>query len=210
MILSTNIAPAGGRLRPSLTHRAEQTLVAAFANDPMTLYFFPHAADRSVGLRRIFRVALRQGSLCGEVEELQGGEAVAIWLRSDRATMNPLKMLRSGIVTAGLGLGWSASRRILGFLRSIEDTRLRSTPNPHWYLLNLAVCPKRQGQGLGSTLLRHGLARAKAEGAPCFLETTNSRNLAFYEKHGFVTIHQGPAPKGGPVVWSMVSPVHQS
>jgi ribosomal protein S18 acetylase RimI-like enzyme len=55
----------------------------------------------------------------------------------------------------------------------------------HWYLPWLAVRPERQGEGLGGTLLREGLARVDADGLPAYLETPNPRTIPLYERHGF-------------------------
>jgi hypothetical protein len=41
---------------------------------------------------------------------------------------------------------------------------------------------------------------------PVYLETTNARNLAFYEKLGFEVSAHAPVPKGGPPMWAMVRP----
>jgi ribosomal protein S18 acetylase RimI-like enzyme len=184
--------------------RAESTLVDAFAGDPMTSHFFPRDCRRQPGLRRIFRIGLRNGQWYGRVDSLHEGRAVAIWLRSDQAGMNLIRLLRTGVIAAAFALGWSSTRRIFRFLRSIEEVRLRSLPQPHWYLFNLAVSPERQSQGLGALLLRHGIARAEERGMPCFLETTNIRNVGFYEKHGFQLVREGRPSGGGPLVWSLI------
>ena len=47
------------------------------------------------------------------------------------------------------------------------------------------------------------MARAGADGHPLFLETGVERNVAFYERFGFVVVSEGDAPGGGPHVWFM-------
>jgi ribosomal protein S18 acetylase RimI-like enzyme len=54
-----------------------------------------------------------------------------------------------------------------------------------WFLPLLGVDPVAQGRGLGSALLRHGLAACDRDGLPAYLEATNPRNRALYERHGF-------------------------
>jgi ribosomal protein S18 acetylase RimI-like enzyme len=56
---------------------------------------------------------------------------------------------------------------------------------PHWYLPLLGVDPARQGQGLGSALLKHSLRICDAQGAPAYLESSNPKNVPLYERHGF-------------------------
>jgi ribosomal protein S18 acetylase RimI-like enzyme len=56
---------------------------------------------------------------------------------------------------------------------------------PHWYLPLIGVDPARQGQRLGDNLMVHALARCDADRLPAYLESSNPRNLPFYQRHGF-------------------------
>lgn len=76
---------------------------------------------------------------------------------------------------------------------------------PHWYLAVLGVDVNRQGKGLGSILMKHALARVDAERMPAYLESSNQRNIPFYERHGFEVI--GRIQSGtSPVVTPMLRP----
>jgi ribosomal protein S18 acetylase RimI-like enzyme len=59
---------------------------------------------------------------------------------------------------------------------------------PHWYLPLIGVDPARQGQHLGDRLMAHALARCDADGLPAYLESSNPRNISFYQRHGFVEL----------------------
>ena len=75
---------------------------------------------------------------------------------------------------------------------------------PHYFLGFLAVAPAHQGRGLGARLLAPVLARADAEGLPCYLENSNPKNTPFYVRLGFVV--QREVRLGGadaPAVWCM-------
>ena len=74
---------------------------------------------------------------------------------------------------------------------------------PHWYLDHIAVLPERQGEGIGSALIRWGLKRATDDGACAFLETGRERNVGLYEHFGFRVVHAGEVAGGGPTVWFM-------
>ena len=56
---------------------------------------------------------------------------------------------------------------------------------PHWYLPLIGVDPACQGRGLGDKLLARALARCDAEQFPAYLESSNPRNIPFYQRHGF-------------------------
>ena len=79
-------------------------------------------------------------------------------------------------------------------------------PEDHWYLMILGVDTAKQGQGVGSSLVAPMLARADADGLPCYLETMKERNVVFYEKHGFQVVVEDDLPKGGPHFWTMKRP----
>ncbi len=74
---------------------------------------------------------------------------------------------------------------------------------PCWFLDILAVDANARGRGLGRQLIEHGLARARADGSPAFLETSVEDNLALYERFGFRVIQQLDSPDGGPTIWFM-------
>lgn len=72
-----------------------------------------------------------------------------------------------------------------------------------WYLPLIAADPAFIGQGLGGFLMKHALRRCDEAGAMAYLESTNSRNLPLYERHGFeVTgrIQAGSSPTLYPMI----------
>ena len=74
---------------------------------------------------------------------------------------------------------------------------------PMWFLDFVGVDPAHQGKALGSALVRHGLAAAKDDGLPAFLETGAPGNVPLYEHLGFRVVDEGDPPNGGPHVWYM-------
>ncbi len=74
---------------------------------------------------------------------------------------------------------------------------------PCWFLDLVAVHPSARGRGLGGRLVEHGLALARADGLPSFLETGQESNVAYYERFGFKVIGEEQAPDGGPTIWFM-------
>lgn len=184
---------------------AQETLVQAFADDPVAAHLFPDPSKRPVGMAHIFQMALRYGTRRGQVDVIQPAGAVAIWIRPEHATPSWTRLVRAGCLTTPFAVGWSATRRMLRFEHFIESCRLRTLSLPHWYLFSIGVRPGQQGQGLGAALLRHGLKRAQATSVPCYLETANARNLPFYQKHGFHVVAQKLPPDAGPGIWSLIA-----
>jgi len=59
---------------------------------------------------------------------------------------------------------------------------------PHWYLPLIGVDPMYQGHGYGSALLAFSLVIVDRDGGSAYLEATNPRNRALYERFGFETV----------------------
>jgi ribosomal protein S18 acetylase RimI-like enzyme len=74
---------------------------------------------------------------------------------------------------------------------------------PHWYLEFLGTEPARQGQGMGSSLLRPILALCDRDGLGAYLESSTDRSQALYERHGFEVVELFNMPGGGPEIRRM-------
>lgn len=75
----------------------------------------------------------------------------------------------------------------------------------HWYLYMIAVSPLARGAGVGSALLRHGLARVDAEGVAAHLESTTPASRRLYARHGFAQVAELSASPL-PTYWAMTRP----
>ena len=72
---------------------------------------------------------------------------------------------------------------------------------PHFYLFVLGA--STQGRGVGAELLQPVLQRCDADGLPAYLESSNSRNVAFYERHGFEVQWEERPNDDGPLLRGM-------
>ncbi len=115
-------------------------------------------------------------------------------------------MVRAGMLLAPFKVGLGAFRRFLSISDYIEKLHKRDMPEDHWYLMILGVDTAKQGQGIGGSIIQPILARADADGLPCYLETMKEINVAFYEKHGFQVVVEDDLPNGGPHFWTMKRP----
>lgn len=86
-------------------------------------------------------------------------------------------------------------------MNKIHNARV---PKPHWYLFGFGVDPELQNRGVGSAIIREGLALADRESKPCYFETGEPRNLALYKRFGFAVLEEVDLGKGGPPAWAML------
>ncbi|HEU5075925.1 MAG TPA: GNAT family N-acetyltransferase [Polyangiaceae bacterium] len=68
---------------------------------------------------------------------------------------------------------------------------------PHWFLPFIGVDPFHQGKGYGAALMQHALIPCDRDQTLAYLESSNSKNIPLYERHGFEllgTIQVGTSP----------------
>ena len=105
-------------------------------------------------------------------------------------------------------------------LFKLEAKRHRHAPTAH-HLQLLGTSPDHQSKGLGATAMMIGIRRAEQQGVPCYLESSNPKNVPFYKRHGFKIVEEyyhweaegavdgdGQPVKGrGPVATLMLRPL---
>jgi ribosomal protein S18 acetylase RimI-like enzyme len=177
--------------------RLATTLAEAFVDDPVFLWLMPDDASRQRRLRRFFEIELSQlvlprGRACTSPDLT--GAALSLPPGAWRA---PTRVAVQHGRCFGIHLPKAA-----GLAALMERRHLRE---PHYYFPYIGVAPEAQGRGLGSTLMRPTLDRCDKEGLPAFLEATNERNTALYERLGFE--RRGDLSfAGGPPLHLMVRP----
>merc|ERR1712023_192573 len=80
--------------------------------------------------------------------------------------------------------GWKAVKQAWGLWKLLEQKR-KQYASTALHLQVLGTGDNFRGKGLGSQCIKAGLERADKRGVPCYLESSNPRNVPFYERHGF-------------------------
>jgi ribosomal protein S18 acetylase RimI-like enzyme len=165
----------------------------AFADDPMARWRRPRSTleETTDYYRSVLHEYVEAGVLC-RIDAC----AAAAWLSPRDAHLLHESRARRRRAADTVGVDTTSSA-LWGWL----DSHLPD--EPVWFLELIAVAPETQHSGLGGLLVTHGLTRARDMGHPAFLQTSNERNLAFYQSHGFRIIDEGNAPPDGPTVWFM-------
>lgn len=123
----------------------------------------------------------------------------AIWLSPgkkayDLSAVKQLMLMPMMLSIAGVG-GMSRGFALAEKLEALHPHA------PHAHLVFLGVSTAAQGKGVGSAILKTTLAPLDASGTLAFLETTTPRNVALYERHGFVVSGELNVP--GLQLWTM-------
>jgi GNAT superfamily N-acetyltransferase len=193
------------RVREDQIDIAAGVLARAFQLDPPMLYICPDPASRARVLPSMMKAFVTYATMFGEPLTIsEKPEAVALWLPLDDLIEDPARDRRAGIDRMHAMLDAETLTRFMHIVRTVERFHRRTAIGKHLYLSTLGVEPSRQGQGLGSALIRSMLERADAEGLPCYLETCQPRNIPLYQKHGFKIMIEEVEPNSGVRGWGFL------
>jgi ribosomal protein S18 acetylase RimI-like enzyme len=187
-------------------------LASTFDDDAAYRYLFPRTETRTHGLADFFARNLRTHLpyRCTYVAYERTGEPLAtVTLRPPGGVpISVLTMVRRGLLPFALAHGAGAVKRLLWLKDTYDALEERaSRAAPYWHVHMMAVRRDRQGQGVGSALLRQVLEQTVLGTAHATVLSTHlPENVVFYRRAGFEVIgeEQLKPPGAHPyAVWSM-------
>lgn len=181
---------------------AASALALAFQDDPLQSYTFPDPDERRRLSPPHFKALLKYGLMAGEVMTGAEPESGAVVLMPPGAAGTPEMFEASGLTRLDELLGAGPAARFRGVIDFVEPLHAAAMPEPHWYVMVLGVAPAFQGQGYGRALLQSMMNRADTQQVPCYLETTQPRNVSFYQRLGFTVLGEQVEPASGLTVWT--------
>jgi ribosomal protein S18 acetylase RimI-like enzyme len=183
------------RIHPHREANAIATLTLAFGSDPANRWCWPDTAEYLAAFPQFVR-ALGGNAFAAECAfEIAGGAGAALWLPPG---VEPDEAELIALVQRSV----HASRQSDVF-ELIQQMGQYHPKTAHWYLPFVGVEPMQQGRALGAQLLRPTLERCDDERLPAYLESSNPRNVPFYERLGFRRIgiiQAGTSPQVTPML----------
>ncbi len=170
-----------------------RTMAASFQNDPLYSYFVENHERRKHFLKDFMRFRLTFGMQEGLAFRLGKCKGIALWFPSSRQ-MDALKFAAYGGTATLLKCTPDERERIVKYVDYVDLTISRFVSTEYWHISPLCIAPEKQGMGLGSQLLQHGVTLLSKPTKPCLVVTQTLINKAFYEKNGFVTVNQSFVP----------------
>ena len=175
---------------------ALDVLVTALTADPVIRWMYPDATAYLARFRAFLRAFGGKALTSHTVWRLGEFEAVALWF--------PPHVEPDGdAVIAEVRQGVAPDRNG-DFFAVLEQMGAGYPTFAHWYLPWLGVEGARKGRGIGGELMRNCLGFVDQDHLPAYLESPNSRNIPFYERHGFEVTGVSQA-WACPPVYSMLS-----
>lgn len=171
--------------------RAVNTQLAAFVADPIMRWMWPEAHDFVTHFPALVH-GFGGGAFANDVadvsDDFSGG---ALWL--------PPGVLPDGPALERL-ISETVREPARSEVRSVLEQMGDSHPEEkHWHLAFIGVDSAHQGNGVGAALMRHRLAEIDKQGLHAYLESSNPRNVPFYQRHGFEVIREIQVGSSPPV-----------
>lgn len=151
--------------------------VMGFAADPVMRWLWPDAEGYLQAMPRFSRAFGGKAFDHDTAHLAEGGKAAATWLPpGEDVDPDPVVAVLSDTLPED---------RLNDILGVLEQMGTYHPHDPCWYLSIIAADVNYMGRGLGAALMKHALLAADEAGLPAYLESSNVRNVAFYERHGF-------------------------
>lgn len=180
---------------------AARVLTAAFADDPHITGLLPEDR-RQDRMEQMFRFEA--------LSNLRTGGHVYLAVDTADASAEPLGVAYWGApgqeagrreqLTEAVAMRRIYGRRYKDVKRTYREAARHRPKAPHWYLKVLGTSPQARGRGVGSALIRHGLAQADRGGVGVYLESSKPENVPIYARYGFVEISEIPAYGTAPMI----------
>ena len=180
------------------------SLASAFESDPVFGYIHGSTGSEAVAIhKRLFssllNLELSRPNGQTTIHVSDDDSTVAMWhhvghweLPSSMAILFLLTLIRT--------LGWRAFR----FLNTLGRVEEAHPKEPHMHLFVIGTHADGQGKGNGSRVISKMLRYCDSQRIAAYLESSNERNLSFYEKHGFKVVRKIPnMPEGCPPLFAM-------
>lgn len=202
-------APQVQALPAALSAEAACVMADALANSPGYVYFlrgdepFRRRALTWFLERNIAAVRRRSPNALRGVLSADGRVIAAFMLTSSAAQPTDWDLLVSGLLLLPLFYGVPVLRRMLETMAWFKDAGAAyfsgpargadaggrpPAPAAALVLERMTVRPDCQGKGIGTACVLAAVAEARAAGAAVRLATQERRNVALYERLGFVTV----------------------
>jgi ribosomal protein S18 acetylase RimI-like enzyme len=174
-------------------------LAAAFENSPTHTWALPDKSLVKKHAARCFEIQTNYTFRCGNIiatsKNLEGILAYGIPTPAGPDFGKTWDLIRSGgLYYLFTSWGMPFLKRWFTVTANYDKLRARNISGLYYYLWNIGVHPRYQKQGHGKQLMNAFLAEVDAAKMPCYLETSNEKNVAYYRRWNFELVEAYPVP----------------
>jgi ribosomal protein S18 acetylase RimI-like enzyme len=164
--------------------KTAQILTQGFIDDPSFAFIFGENANKFQALNAFFELFATDAMQRGEIIIAPEEQGACIWYPAEVEIFNEQfeQMLAEIISTTSHFCGMESGKR---FEELIQQVGASEPEVPHCEVFFIALKPESRGKGIGESLLKPVLNYADTKKNGCYLVSSNSRNISFYERYGF-------------------------
>ncbi|KAL8987605.1 MAG: hypothetical protein Q9177_003202 [Variospora cf. flavescens] len=178
---------------------AAASLAEAFRYDEVAQYFVKTPDTETWTLDQKWEVHL-QIMRCIVLAHCISGLALTYYRMPPGKNMDGQKtMLLSGLSELNKQLSEEGNCRFIEFMQLLHQTKtevLGKYDENSWYLVYIGTRKEARGQGYARMLIDHVTRQADAEGYMCYLESSDGKNPAIYQRFGFTTVQSIKLTRG--------------
>lgn len=186
------------------SHWAGELLGQAFLEDPMMKFVIGPKEKKKDLTKWLVSCGFRYGVLFGQCFSTKEKDGVLLLIPPNEVDVTARKIYKTGIFYAPFKLGFKSFMNFMEMSNFTENEHKKSVSENHYYLYCMGVAPERQGLGIGKKLVKRALELVDQQKMPCYLETQNEKNVAFYQNFGFEVVTSKPLPSGKISNWGML------
>ncbi|KAH3743491.1 hypothetical protein Pelo_15112 [Pelomyxa schiedti] len=179
------------------------TMARGFMEDPLMNALAPEPALRRVLLWCFFtsyfpslatsRCTVVRRCFSKEVPAMGDTKGATIWATAPHNTFQEIWIF----LTLGFLAWWNIGLKgLILVLRNLTtfsyvascEARIMGKDSNYMKLIAIAVDPSMRSGGLGSLVIQPELDLADSKNLPCYLESSNLKNLTFYKRAGFEVV----------------------
>jgi ribosomal protein S18 acetylase RimI-like enzyme len=173
---------------------AAQVFARGFHDDPLWAWAFPHESKRLAQQQAFWGFCVAEAIRYPWTFLAANDSTTTCWIPPGGTELSPAGAEQFAPLLHDL-VGDGATP-VLELFETLDASHPHD--EPHFYLSLFATEPAARGNAYGQALLCHNLELIDQQGASAYLESSNSRNIAMYERHGFRVIQHVAGPAGCP------------
>lgn len=193
-ILKTELFGTGYVIEKDDLVKAAKLMAAAFDGDPSIRYLLG-GRHEGVDDWRYFEVVLKSiYGKCVMISSDYNVHNLLILFPPELKAVPTAGFFTNGGLKLSKYFGLSLFTRSVNYENNCKRVKKRFFTPDTWYCMCFVVAPERQGQGLGSKLIKPALKIMDEHNVPLYLETHKQCNTQIYRHLGFDIVDVSPIP----------------
>ena len=178
----------------------------AFLDDPSSEYLLKNDLNLSKLYKyylNAFKALYNDAYILAPNEEIEG---FIILMPPGKTSVSARRFVEAGGLILPFSVGFGILSRSIEYENNNFRIRQCVCSDVTWYIFQFGVSPEKQGQGLGSVLMKPFLNWLDERHLPCYLETHKEKNVDLYTHYGFILKATDTLPDNKQTQYAMLRP----